>query len=357
MKNIDVKKYIFKNKIKSILFIIKETKHGGIKDETKKVIRKIRNKVGNIRFMLLAEELKTVNEVFDLVITDDLKPLFVERIDYIVRFNHLLFIVKEGVVEAKYTNKFKTIEVPLTRTNDLNRIPELKRLRNKQTTKQLAGKKAGLYIGVASIAAILLLPSLVIRVQMSEYLPATVTALTVDNNKSQKVQFNTKYSALTYNTGFAAYNQNMHFFMDSLYQRIWGGQSWAESEKATYASLDGFRRVLANQDHDTDINQIIDSDQDVASYQLRGSRIYTTDYDVEGDINKRIEKSDQYVDDINYFNTNLNDNGDGQVQYINDAIINRNGIDYKWSDIYNTTFAINYSVPFIQIPINCYYNY
>ena len=72
-KIINIKQYVYKHAIRSTLFILQETWHGGIPDETKKVIRKMRNKVGNIRFILLSERLPKIKEAFDLVITDDVR--------------------------------------------------------------------------------------------------------------------------------------------------------------------------------------------------------------------------------------------------------------------------------------------
>jgi hypothetical protein len=59
------------------------------------------------------------------------------------------------------------------------------------------------------------------------------------------------YSALTYNTGFNAYNHNMHFFMDED-GHFFNGQSRAESAVAISQSINGIARTLGS-DHDTAI--------------------------------------------------------------------------------------------------------
>ena len=383
MKKINIKKYIYDNKIRSTLFILKATKHGGIPDGTKKTIRKMRNRVGNIRFILLSEKIPQIKETFDLVITDGVGSALVERVKKIVKFNRLLVIYKGHIFDTNYNNGYKSIEIPLTHVNDLNRVHELQRQRKKQTYAQLAGKKAGHYVGVALVAAILLLPSLIVAIILGQYNPAAKFDLEIGTNKSEKVQYGKKYSALSYNTGFTAYNQNMHFYMDCPGQQVIGGQGTSESKEATMASLAGIKRILTDQKHDTGEigKEIIDSTEDVKTYELKGSRIYTTEYDVEeGHINQRIEGSDKYVsqDEIENFNKSLNDfygkgKGDGlfdfvalqeqdidcpksfntnQPQIIKDAIVKRDNTEYKWSDVYNSTFALNFSTPFIPIPLN-----
>jgi hypothetical protein len=59
------------------------------------------------------------------------------------------------------------------------------------------------------------------------------------------------YSALTYNTGFNAYNHNMHFFMDED-GHFFNGQSRAESAVAISQSINGIARTIGS-DHDTAI--------------------------------------------------------------------------------------------------------
>ena len=392
MKKINIKNYIYQHKIRSTLFILKATKHGGIPDGTKRTIRKLRNRVGNIRFVLLSEKIPPIKETFDLVITDEVSSALVEKVKKIVKFNHLLVIYKGHIFDTHKNGNFKTIEIPLTQESDLNRVIELQRLRGKHSMGQLAGRKVGHYIGVGVVGAILLLPSLIVAIILGQYNPASMFYLEVENNKSQKVQYDTKYSALTYNTGFTAYNQDMHFYMDCPSQKIWGGQGTAESKEAVNASLAGIRRIIADQKHDTGEvdKEIIDSTADVKSYELKGSRIYKTLYDdksytVEGETYHyypRRENSDSWVstteESIAEFNKSLNQagpdgEGDGlfdfialqeqdincpksyntnQPQIIKDTPVVKDNTTYKLSDIYNSTFALNFSTPFIPIPLN-----
>ena len=382
MKKIKLRQYIIDHKIRSTLYIIKTNAHGGIADGTKRMIRALRYKVGNIRFVLLHEQIPTIKETFDLVITDNIGSATIEKVKKIVKFNRLLVIYKHRVFDTHINNKYDTIEIPLTHKNDLNRVLELQRVRRKRNYAQLAGKKVGHYIGVALVALVMLFPSLILAIQLGQYKPDNVFSLTVSNNKSNKVQYNTKYSALTYNTGFTAYNQDMHFYMDCPGQEVWGGQGTAQSKKAVEASLNGIKRILTTQDHDT--AEIVDSTADCKTYELKGSRIYTTQfeektYTKEGEEIKYYPRvttgSDKYVtdQDIVSFNDSLNDEGDGlfdfvalqeqdincpksyntnQPQIINDAKVWKDDTEYKWSDIYNSTFALNFSTPFIPIPLN-----
>ena len=77
MKKINIKDYILNHKIRSTLFILKTTKCGCIPDGTKRTIRKLRNKVGNVRFILLSEKIPPIKETFDLVITDEISSSLV----------------------------------------------------------------------------------------------------------------------------------------------------------------------------------------------------------------------------------------------------------------------------------------
>ena len=377
MKKINIKDYILNHKIRSTLFILKTTKCGCIPDGTKRTIRKLRNKVGNVRFILLSEKIPPIKETFDLVITDEISSSLVEKVKKIVKFNHLLVVYKGHIFDTHKNNNYKTIEIPLTQESDLNQIVELQRLRKKQTTAQLAGKKVGLYVGVALIAAVMLVPSLMVAIVLGQYNPTPVLDLEIKTNRSEKVQYNTRYSALSYNTGFAGYNQDMHFYMDCPGQKIWGGQGTCESKESTFAGLDGVKRILTTQDHDT--AKIVDSDQDVKSYELKGSRIYSTTFQTEdqNEKNYRNKQSDTYIaNPSTYFKTHLNDAGDGlfdfvalqeqdtncpksyntnQPQIIADAEVIKDNTTYKWSDLYNSTYAINFSTPFIPIPLNDIY--
>ena len=325
MKKIKLRQYIIDHKIRSTLYIIKTNAHGGIADGTKRMIRALRYKVGNIRFVLLHEQIPTIKETFDLVITDNIGSATIEKVKKIVKFNRLLVIYKHRVFDTHINNKYDTIEIPLTHKNDLNRVLELQRVRRKRNYAQLAGKKVGHYIGVALVALVMLFPSLILAIQLGQYKPDNVFSLTVSNNKSNKVQYNTKYSALTYNTGFTAYNQDMHFYMDCPGQEVWGGQGTAQSKKAVEASLNGIKRILTTQDHDT--AEILDSTADCKTYELKGSRIYTTKfeektYTKEGEEIKYYPRvttgSDKYVtdQDIEDFNDSLNDEGDGLFDFV-----------------------------------------
>ena len=381
MKKINLKKYVFQNNIRSILFILKATTHGGIPDGTKKVIRSMRNKVENIRFILLSEKIPKIKETFDLVITDELRNELVQKVKKIVKFNRLLVIDKKQVYDTNFKNSYRSLEIPLTFENDLTRIPELQRTKKKYTKAQYIGRKVGHYFGVFAASCLLSFPSLLVSIILSQYKPSDVFAIDVQNNKSTKLSFGEKYSALSYNTGFAAYNQNMHFYMDCPGQSVWGGQGTAESKESVNAALAGIQRIIAGKAHDTDV--IIDADYDKAkTNELCGSRIYSTSYveKVEQGITyyPRIEGSDAYVSDIEAFNESLNGKaggttGDGlfdfialqeqdinchkscetnQPQIINDTTVWKDDTEYKFSDIYNSTFALNFSTPYIPIPLN-----
>ena len=372
MYKVNIKKYIYTNKIKSTLFLIRTTKTKTISDESKNVIRTVRHGVSNVRFALFRDHIPEIKDYFDLIIADcTVNQLSKIKKDF--KYNHIL-IVEHGAVyyTGEKTHKLPIKSVPLEMNHDLNRMVELRRLRKRQTIGQLAGKKTGLYVGVAATSLVLLFPSLIMSTHLAQYLPQSILPLQVDNNKAAIISKSGKYSALTYNTGFAAYNQDMHFYMDAPGQSIIGGQGTAESKEAVEKSMAGIVRILSPE-HDA--IKFTDPSTKTPAADVKGTTIFTTTYN---NGQRPTDSSDARVPntllDISNLNQNLNSAQDGlfdfialqeqdvvcpktyntdQYQMTKDATITyKDGMEYKISDLYNSSIAYNFATPFIPIPLN-----
>ncbi len=246
-------------------------------------------------------------------------------------------------------------------------------------------KKTLIYTTLSIGSIILLFPSLIVGSIFAQYLPPTRITLNVNddrlidnkNNHNQlKVSNDTNvisYSALSYNTGFNAYNQDMDFFMDMQYD---GGKSksWAQSKKAISKSEAGVARILSAS-HDM-IIKTNNHDLSIAAEDLRGSSLYKTYYDQNG---KVVE--DKIETDIQEFNNSLSSEQTGTFDFIciqeqdldstrsyhineyqelrnkgysedyNDPNPNENTND-NIANHYSSTFAYNFSVPWIPAPIH-----
>ena len=367
MPKINIKKYIYETNIKSTLFLIKTSRSGIISDSSKKVIRNIRCGVSNVNFVLFNDKLPQIKKQFDLVIADCPSKQAAE-IKHKFNFNHML-IIENGQAYEPYDkiNNKKIKPQQLQINHDLNRVVELQQLRKAQSTAKLAGKKVGHYIGVGLVATICLFPSLLLTTQLAQYKPDKHINVVIDNNKDYPLQTGKTYSALSYNTGFAAYNQDMHFYMDAPGQKFIGGQAWAQSKKAVLNSMSGINRVLSPE-HDT--TDIVDAGEGVKAQDLKGSRLFVTAYDREGQ-----RTTDRYVDpsDIDSFNDSLNDTKDGLFDFVSlqeqdrtcpktyntdqyeitkDSKITTGLGEQQVKDVYASSFAYNFAVPFIPIPLN-----
>ena len=268
-------------------------------------------------------------------------------------------------------------------------LNELKEYRKKRQTYVTVLRKTAMYILIVLGCLFAVIPGLIFGTIFSQYIPNTerisikidddrTVASKLERNelKTSDAGVNVSYSALSYNVGFNAYNQDMHFFMDMDINNG-NGQSWAESEEAVHKSNAGVARVLsASHDaiYSTDFN-----DLSIPSRDLRGSKIYKTFY--EDATNPSLVTRDEPVTDIGQFNADLNSEGVGTFDFvaIQEQDVNSTRSYYvdeyedfrskgysedatvvdpdrivtdTFADHYNSTYAYNYSVPWIPYPFN-----
>lgn len=100
-------------------------------------------------------------------------------------------------------------------------LEELKKHEKKRAKGVKVTRKVVMYILIVLGIIVLFIPSLIFATLMTQYFPDQTLRIDVSDtrtteNKTQhsELSLGTNYSALTYNVGYNAYNQNMHFFMD-----------------------------------------------------------------------------------------------------------------------------------------------
>ena len=268
-------------------------------------------------------------------------------------------------------------------------LNELKEYRKKRQTYVTVLRKTAMYILIVLGCLFAVIPGLIFGAIFSQYIPDTERiSIKIDDDRTVAGKLKhdklvvseggvkTSYSALSYNVGFNAYNQDMHFFMD-MGINTGNGQSWAESAEAVHKSNAGVARVLsASHDaiYSTDFN-----DLSIPSRDLRGSKIYKTFY--ENTTNPDLVTKDEPVTDIAQFNSDINTDGTGTFDFIaiQEQDVNSTRSYYvneyedfrskgysedaavfdpdrivtdTFADHYNSTYAYNYSVPWIPYPLN-----
>jgi hypothetical protein len=106
-------------------------------------------------------------------------------------------------------------------------LNELKEYRKKRQTYVTVLRKTAMYILIVLGCLFAVIPGLIFGTIFSQYIPNTerisikidddrTVASKLERNelKTSDASVNVSYSALSYNVGFNAYNQDMHFFMD-----------------------------------------------------------------------------------------------------------------------------------------------
>lgn len=234
-------------------------------------------------------------------------------------------------------------------------------------------RKISMYILIFLGIFVLSIPTLVVATVFAQYRPDAILTLNIDDDRTQvnkvqndKLKLNdVEYNALTYNTGFASYNQDMHFFMDGKGQGIVGGQGWAQSKQATENALLGVNRII-NANHDT--GEFIAATSSAASMDLRGTNIFRSEYDVNAywdsdtlvdDLSTEgigtfdfiaIQETD--IDSTRSYHVNQYDVLRGMKFSDNISDINPTSVMPELKDVYTSCFAYNFVVPFIPIPLN-----
>lgn len=267
-------------------------------------------------------------------------------------------------------------------------LKELKEYRRRRQTYIKVLRKAAMYSLITFGSLFSVFPALIVGTTYAQYIPNTERiSLKIDDNRTIKSKIEhdflktsdesnkTFYSALSYNIGFNAYNQNMHFFMDMDVNQN-NGQSWAESAEAVSKSNAGVARVLSAS-HDSIYHSDYD-DLSIPAQDLRGSSVYKTIYKTD---DPYTVDSDVGITQIDNFNSELNSVGDGTFDFIafQEQDVNSTRSYYineyqklrstgysedsteidpdrivtdTLADHYSSTYAYNFSVPWIPYPLN-----
>lgn len=243
-------------------------------------------------------------------------------------------------------------------------------------------RKTLVYTSLFIGSIILLFPSFIVGSVFTQYNPPIRMTLNISDDRSSDNKSNhnqlkvsndnelTSYSALSYNVGFNAYNQDMDFFMDMKHD---GGKSKsrAQSKNAVFKSEAGVARILSAS-HDM-VVKTNNHDLTIAAEDLRGSSLYKTYYDQNLKVNK-----DEVEENIQEFNNSLNSEQTGTFDFIaiqeqdldstrsyhineyqrlrnngyseiyNEPNPNEN-INDNFANHYSSVFAYNFSVPWIPV--------
>lgn len=157
--------------------------------------------------------------------------------------------------------------------------------------------KRGLKKVIKILAGVLLIPVLIfgcflLFMIITDYRPQETIPVTVQNNKSELIKKDTQFSIITYNIGYGGLDKYQDFFMDG------GTGSRSSSMEKTYKNIDGVRSF------------IVDKNPDIAVFQ---------------EVDKKSTRS---------FSVN-------QVEYLSERT---NG--------YSSSFAVNYKVPWVLVPLS-----
>lgn len=128
-------------------------------------------------------------------------------------------------------------------------------------------------------------------VTFTDYKPSEVIPLKIKKNKEQVLKKGVPFSITTFNIGYAGLDKNQDFFMDG------GTMSRSSSKTQTSTNLKAITSFIKNEDSDINLIQEIDIDS---------SRSY-------------------HINEVNYLTKKLPD--------------------------YSNTFAVNYQVPWVPVPI------
>lgn len=141
------------------------------------------------------------------------------------------------------------------------------------------------------VSLVLIFAIYLVLMTVTDYKPAPVIKVNVENNKEAKLKKGDVVSLITFNIGYCGMDKKQDFFMDG------GKGSRSTSREKTIENMNGITDFLKNQDNDIMILQEIDEDA------TRSFNINEYDY-----------------------------------------------LKSKFTD-YSTTFALNYKVPWVPLPV------
>ncbi|MBP0725706.1 endonuclease/exonuclease/phosphatase family protein [Bacillus sp. RG28] len=147
------------------------------------------------------------------------------------------------------------------------------------------------WLGYLIVGFALLFAGFLAYVTITDYKPAEVLPLSVKNNKEQILKKGQPFSITTFNIGYAGLDKNEDFFMDG------GTMSGSSSKKQTMTNLKGITSFITNERSDINLIQEIDKNS---------TRSY-------------------HINEVNDLTKRLPD--------------------------YSNTFAVNYKVPWVPVPI------
>jgi endonuclease/exonuclease/phosphatase family metal-dependent hydrolase len=153
------------------------------------------------------------------------------------------------------------------------------------------GKKILKIIGVLFILAVAVAGGFLLYITLSDYKPAEVVEILIENNKEQIIEQGTPFTVTTFNIGYAGLDKKQDFFMDG------GKKSRSSSKNQTKANLDSIASFMKSNQSNFYLLQEVDA---------RSSR-------------------SNHINEIDYFAKALED--------------------------HSYAFAYNYKVPWVPVPI------
>lgn len=123
-------------------------------------------------------------------------------------------------------------------------------------------KKISIVIGSLLLALVIFVVGYVTYMQVNYYRIEDNQPLEISNNKKEILKTNTTYSAVTYNIGFGAYDQEYSFFMDSGQMKdgreVVGKYSRARSEENALKNTNGSTKIMKKLSPDFALLQEVD---------------------------------------------------------------------------------------------------
>ncbi len=273
-----------------------------------------------------------------------------------------------------------------------NNIIKDSKINKNEKTKNVVVKNSLIYISGVIGGLILLFPSFLLGSIFAVYKPPVTISLKIDDDRLESIKLehnllktsNTEekisYSALSYNIGYNAYNQDMHFFMDMKIESK-NSQSRAQSKDAVLKSDAGVARIL-NANHDLSY-KTNNHDLTIQAKNLRGAAAYKSYFDENGIFLQDVEVQDNQQA-ITQFNNSLNSDGTGTFDFICFQEQDRNSTrsyyvdtykrmrkngyseyvgdinpelndDDNFANHYSSVFGYNFSVPWVPKPLHQMY--
>ncbi len=225
--------------------------------------------------------------------------------------------------------------------------------------KTLIGKvMMGFTITIASL--ITFFPIYLLAIVVSDYKPDDVYQLQIQNaentDKNGNVEIGKPYDMTSYNVGFGAYNQDMAFFMDN--PGMMYGVSKAQSHTSTQNAIDGVVRTINGTDNGAKAynwDNWKGLDLKDPSMELQGTVPLVTSYkyDAKGKLigtptTPRNKSEISTYKEPEFVLFQEVDRSSTRSYYINeyDSIVN------NLDNVYNSSFASNFLVPWVPLPLN-----